>query len=89
MPTNIITTDDLREFKMELLDDIKELLSIHVQGQLKQYLTSSELMANLKISKKTLYNLRLNCTLPYTKIGGTILYDFEKIQNILDANRKQ
>lgn len=27
MPTSIITTDDLREFKMELLDDIKELLN--------------------------------------------------------------
>ena len=27
MPANIITTDDLREFKMELLDDIKNLLS--------------------------------------------------------------
>ena len=26
MPTSIITTDDLREFKMELLDDIKDLL---------------------------------------------------------------
>ncbi len=25
MPTSIITTDDLREFKMELLDDIKRV----------------------------------------------------------------
>lgn len=27
MPTSIITTDDLQEFKLELLDEIKELLA--------------------------------------------------------------
>lgn len=27
MPTNIITTDDLREFKVELLHEIKDLLA--------------------------------------------------------------
>ena len=36
MPANIITTDDLREFKMELLDDIKNLLSKQATGKLKK-----------------------------------------------------
>lgn len=35
MPTSIITTDDLREFKMELLDDIKQLLTRQASGKLK------------------------------------------------------
>ena len=41
MPANIITTDDLREFKMELLDDIKNLLSKQANRKIKKYLKSS------------------------------------------------
>ena len=32
MPTQILTTDDLREFKAELLDDIKELIKTDSGG---------------------------------------------------------
>lgn len=89
MPTSIITTDDLREFKMELLDDIKKLLSKQTTGKLKRYLKSSEVMDLLQVSPGTLQNLRINGTLPYTKVGGIIYYDAEEIQNIMIANRVQ
>ncbi len=89
MPTSIITTDDLREFKMELLDDIKKLLSKQSTGKLKKYLKSSEVMDLLQVSPGTLQNLRINGTLPYTKVGGIIYYDAEEIQNIMTANRVQ
>ena len=87
MPTSIITTDDLREFKMELLDDIKELLAKQAGGQIKKYLKSSEVMDLLQVSPGTLQNLRINGTLPYTKMGGIIYYDAEDIQNVMAANR--
>lgn len=89
MPTSIITTDDLREFKMELLDDIKNLLAKEFSVRIKRYLKSSEVMDLLQISPGTLQNLRINGTLPYTKIGGIIYYDVEEIQNVMDANRVQ
>lgn len=89
MPTSIITTEDLREFKMELLDDIKKLLSKQATGKLKRYLKSSEVMDLLQVSPGTLQNLRINGTLPYTKVGGIIYYDAEEIQNIMSANRIQ
>lgn len=89
MPTSIITTEDLREFKMELLDDIKKLLSKQATGKLKGYLKSSEVMDLLQVSPGTLQNLRINGTLPYTKVGGIIYYDAEEIQNIMSANRIQ
>ncbi len=89
MPTSIITTDDLREFKMELLDDIKELLSKQASGTIKKYLKSSEVMEMLKVSPGTLQNLRINGTLPYAKVGGIIYYNTEEIQNVMDANRVQ
>jgi len=79
MPATIITTDDLMDFKLELLDDIKKLLSKQAQGKLKKYLKSSELMDLLQISPGTLQNLRIKGTLPYTKVGGIIFYDSEEI----------
>jgi hypothetical protein len=87
MPANIITTDDLRDFKLELLDDIKKLLSKQAQGKLKKYIKSSELLEMLQISPGTLQNLRVNGTLPYTKVGGIIFYDSEEIQKVMDNNR--
>ena len=87
MPTSIITTDDLREFKLELLDDIKNLLSKQVTGKLKKYLKSSEVMDLLQVSPGTLQNLRINGTLPYTKVGGIIYYDAAEIQKVMEENR--
>ena len=89
MPTSIITTDDLREFKMELLDDIKNLLAKQSSGKVKKYLKSSEVMDLLQISPGTLQNLRINGTLPYTKVGGIIYYDAEEIQNVMEEHRVQ
>jgi hypothetical protein len=89
MPTSIITTDDLREFKLELLDDIKNLLAKQASGNLKKYLKSSDVMDLLQVSPGTLQNLRINGTLPYTKVGGIIYYDAEEIQNVMTANRVQ
>jgi len=87
MPTSIITTDDLREFKMELLDDIKKLLTKQATGTLKKYLKSSEVMDMLQISPGTLQNLRINGTLPYSKMGGILFYDSDEIQKVILANR--
>ena len=87
MPTSIITTDDLREFKLELLDEIKELLDKQGSGTIKKYLKSSEVMDLLKVSPGTLQNLRINGTLPYTKVGGIIYYDATKIEQVMTANR--
>jgi hypothetical protein len=89
MPTSIITNDDLRDFKMELLDDIKNLLAKQATEKLKKYLKSSEVMDLLQVSPGTLQNLRINGTLPYTKVGGIIYYDSEEIQNVMDSNRVQ
>jgi hypothetical protein len=87
MPTSIITTDDLRDFKMELLDDIKTILSKQTSGTLKRYLKSAEVMEMLQISPGTLQNLRINGTLPYSKMGGIIYYDSEDIQKVMNDSR--
>lgn len=89
MPTSMITTDDLREFKFELLEEIKELMSQQNSGKLKKFLKSSQVMEMLQISPGTLQNLRINGTLPYIKVGGLIYYDHEEINKVMMENRVQ
>ena len=86
MPTTVITTDDLREFKMELLEDLKEILNNNSMKQ-KQWLKSTEVMEMLKISPGTLQNLRVNGTLPFTRIGGLIYYDSSEIEQVLENSK--
>jgi len=48
-------------------------------------LKSYEVRKLLGISPGTLQNLRLNETLPYTKIGGLMYYRYEDIRKLMDG----
>lgn len=87
MGATIITTDDLRDFKIELLLDIKKLLAQHSGQFQKKWLKSPEVRELLGISPGTLQTLRINGTLPYTKIGGVLYYEYQDILAVLEANR--
>lgn len=87
MPISVVTIQDLQEFKEELLEELRDLLKRSPEGSLKKYVKSSEVMKFLKISPGTLQNLRVNGTLPYSKIGGTIYYDYADIQKVMDENK--
>lgn len=87
MAATIITTEDLWEFKMELLEEIKKILSVSTEPKIKKWLKSGEVREMLGISAGTLQNLRVNGTLPYTKVGGVIFYDKEEIQKVMEENR--
>ena len=54
---------------------------------MKKYIKSSELMEMLQISPGTLQNLRINGTLPYTKVGGIIFYNTSEIEKVMEENR--
>lgn len=85
----IITTEDLNEFKLELISEIKQLLKENKGEPSKKWLKSYEVRQILNISPGTLQNLRLNGTLPYTKIGGVIYYDYADMQKMLQTGKKQ
>ncbi|WP_284653177.1 helix-turn-helix domain-containing protein [Flavobacterium terrisoli] len=86
MAIEVITREDLNEFRSLLLSDIKELLKGNAQ-QTKQWLKSGEVRKLLNISPGTLQTLRINKTLSYTKIGGIIYYAQKDIDKILDENK--
>jgi hypothetical protein len=89
MPAQIITTDDLRDFKVELLDEIRVLISEQKSSVTKKWMKSVEVRKLLNISPGTLQTLRINGTLPYTKIGGTNYYNASDIEVLLSENHKK
>ncbi len=89
MPAQIITTDDLREFKVELLDEIRVLINEQKSPAIKKWMKSVEVRKLLNISPGTLQTLRINGALPYTKIGGTNYYNASDIDVLLSQNLKK
>ena len=87
MAATVLTTEDLREFKIELLEEFKELLKSQTSFKPKKWLRSPEVRKLLDISPGTLQNLRINGTLPYSKMGGVIYYEYADILKVMQANR--
>jgi hypothetical protein len=87
MAISIITKEDLQQFKIELLEGIKELLQIRTTEQ-KLWLRTAEVKKLLNISSGTLQNLRINGTLSYTKIGGLLYYNYKDIEKLLMDSKK-
>ncbi|TRW23609.1 helix-turn-helix domain-containing protein [Flavobacterium zepuense] len=88
MNVELITRDDLEQFKKELLEEIRRF-AIYPQkaGETsKTWLKSLEVRKLLGVSAGTLQNLRINGTLPYTKIGGLMYYKYEDILKLMDGN---
>lgn len=87
MAATIITTDELREFKLELLEAFKELLAQQGDVQQKRWMKSKEVRDLLGISPGTLQNLRVNGTLPFSKVGGVLYYQYQDVMQVLEQNR--
>ena len=79
---NIDITEDLKLFRSELIAEIKELLQPRLPHA-KMWLRSSEVRKMLSISPGTLQNLRVNGTLRFQKVGGTMFYKADDINQML------
>jgi len=84
MVIDLITREDLNEFRNLLLNDLKQLIRPQSQ-QTKQWLKSYEVRKLLNISAGTLQNLRINGTLAFTKIGGLMYYKYSDIEKVLNG----
>lgn len=82
----LITREDLNEFRTLLLNDLKELFTTGSQKN-KQWLKSGEVRKLLNISAGTLQTLRINKTISYTKIGGILYYAHQDIEKLLESNK--
>ena len=86
MAIEVITREDLNEFRFLLLSDLREMIQVRPE-QTKTWLKSNEVKKMLNISSGTLQTLRLKGTLTFTKVGGIIYYSATDIQKMLEQNK--
>ena len=86
MNVELLTKQDLASLKIELMDEIKKLFE--KPSEQKQWLKSADVMKMLQCSPGTLQNLRVNGTLPFTKMGGTTYYAYSDVLKVLDKNKR-
>ncbi|MDQ2752302.1 MAG: helix-turn-helix domain-containing protein [Bacteroidota bacterium] len=85
--SQLITVEDLQEFKRQLLIELIAELKAQINIVPKKWLKSHEVRKLLKISPGTLQTLKSTGTIPYTKLGGLHLFDYEELQDILEKNK--
>lgn len=91
MATEIITVEDLEKFEERILERFKALIDEKIRSQPKEekkLLKSHSVQRMLNISAGTLQNLRVNGTIPFSKVGGIIFYEKEDILKVLEENKR-
>ncbi len=80
MGLQVLTADDLEKFREQLLSDIENLLNVK---RPKKWLKTPEVMEMLGMSDVTLQSLRSKGQIPFIKLGGTIYYNAEELDDFL------
>lgn len=87
---DFITRQDLEDFKQELFTELRRpSFRAPKQEPPKEWLKSYEVRQLLGISVNTLQTLRMNGTLPASRVGGLIFYAYEDIRKLMENREKQ
>jgi len=87
MAIEVVTKDDLEQFRAQLLNDIRQLISpSHEANLIKPWLKNSEVRKLLNISSNTIQRLRIAGKLHSSKVGGVHYYRYEDIEKLLNDN---
>jgi hypothetical protein len=90
MEVQIITKEDLQEFRSQLMNDLKQLLFQRETKTVfeKPWLRNAEVKKLLNISSNTIQRLRIAGKLQSSKLGGIHYYRYEDIQQLLNSQVK-
>jgi hypothetical protein len=75
----------LQAFRLQLLNDIRELVCASQPQPPREWLKSNEVRKLLKISSNTVQRLRISGKLKSTKLGGVHYYRREDIETLLET----
>lgn len=89
MQVELITRQDLENFKKELLEAFATFTGKQSNTPAKEWLRSKEAKQLLNVSNGTLQNLRIKGLLHPTKIEGVYYYKLSEIQALLNAGTGQ
>ncbi|HEX6845431.1 MAG TPA: helix-turn-helix domain-containing protein [Chitinophagaceae bacterium] len=84
MSIEVITKDDLQTIRMQLLNDIRQLLSPQEAKLIKPWSKNNEVKKLLSISSNTFQRLRIAGKLRSTKVGGVHYYRYDDIEKLLN-----
>ena len=87
-PDELITKKDLEQFKQELFAMLQPFKDSQAPtGQ--KWLKNEDVKKILNVSNGTIQNLRVNGSLPFTKVGGLYFYKQEDIEKMLSGPEKK
>jgi hypothetical protein len=87
MAVEVITKEDLQEFRTQLLNDIRQLLIPPQESKfVRPWLKNSEVKKLLNISSNTIQRLRIAGKLRSNKVGGMHYYRYEDIEKLLNCD---
>ncbi len=79
----LITVQDLLDFKEQLIVDIKKLLKEQSGHPGHQWLKAFEIKKMLRLSESKLQYLRDKGLIPFKKLGGITYYNSEEIEKLM------
>ena len=89
MQIEILTKNDLNEFKSELLNELKSFMGkTKSSTPQKEWLKSHEVRKLLGISPGTLQTMRVNQVISYSKVGGIFFHSYADICKLLEGKNK-
>ncbi|WP_343560899.1 helix-turn-helix domain-containing protein [Sphingobacterium sp.] len=83
MEINIVTKDDLEEFRVKLLSEIREILKIQEVKSFPRSIKTKQVLEILDISAGKLQQMRIAGELSYKKVGGTYYYNYNEVKRLL------
>ncbi len=86
MAIEVVTKEDLQQFRAQLINDLKELLIPKEAKLVKPWLRNSEVRKLLNISANTIQRLRIAGKLPSSKVGGIHYYRYEDIEKLMNSD---
>ena len=90
MAVELITKEDLNTFKVEVLNEIRQILKPKGNNPTqKEWLKSYEVRKLLSISPGKLQNMRVNGTIEFTQIGGLMFYKYDDIVKLMENNKSK
>ena len=84
MAIEVVTKEDLQQFRIQLINDIRQLIGSTEKTSDKQGLKNAEVKKILNISSNTIQRLRIAGKLRSSKIGGVHYYRYADIEKMLN-----
>jgi len=83
----LVTVQDLLDFKDSLVSDVKKLLKEAAGVPAQQWLKAVDVKKMLRLSDGKLQYLRDKGIIPFKKLGGVTYYNLHEIQELMSSGK--